>query len=272
MTIAFTPLTDVFGVEADGVDLNEPLSPEDCAAVRRALAEHLVVVFHGQNLDADGYLRAMQQLGEPMLQHYSQYNMGTNPMVGVLSSKENAKSEEGRRYVRGSSSWHTDHINHERPPFSTILYALKLPSQGGDTSFADMRAAYKALPDEWRRRVDPLQTVNQLDREIVATPEDQKRYAKPAVHPLVRVHPETGERALYFHPTKCAYIEGMQPEESWRFLDELMDVSIKPEFTYRHKWQVGDVVMCDNRAALHKAHADYNPDEGRLLYRVVLRD
>ena len=269
---AFTiaPLGAAIGAEIDGIDLSRPVDAATREGLNKALADHTVLVFPGQALSPAQLMAASAIFGPSMPQHYSQFNMPDFPDIGVLSSRDADRRPDGTPILRGTECWHTDHTNRERPPKATILYALSLPSTGGDTSFASMRAAYAALPAADKARFEGMRTVNRLDRHNTARDEDKAKYDVGMVHPLVRTHPDNGTRALYFHPTKTDHIIGMEPAESIAFLDALLERIIRPEIVYRHRWRVGDLLVCDNRAALHRAHADYDPAEGRLLQRVIV--
>jgi taurine dioxygenase len=163
-----------------------------------------------------------------------------------------------------------------RPPKYTCLYAVSLPSSGGDTAVVNMRAGYEALPESLKQQIQGMKTVNvfqgsasphsgqSADAQVEHKPE-------PVLQPLVRTNPENGTKALYFHPVKAENIVGMSPAESQALLARLLEHAIRPEFIYRHKWRKGDMLLWDNRSALHRAHFDYDPDEYRLLYRVLVR-
>jgi taurine dioxygenase len=151
-----------------------------------------------------------------------------------------------------------------------------LPSSGGDTAIVNMRAGYEALPDALKRRIEGMKTVNVFQgsasaRSGQSADAQEERKPEPVLQPLVRTNPDNGTRALYFHPVKTENIAGMGPVESQALLDELLEHAVRPEFTYRHKWRKGDMLLWDNRAALHRAHFDYDPAEYRLLYRVLVR-
>lgn len=271
MGVQIRPLTPSIGVEVTGIDLREPVDRATLDRLNAALVDHIVLVIRDQRFTPEQYFEAVQLFGEPMRQHYSSHHMPGLPDVGVLSSRDAEIGPDGRPILSGTECWHTDHVNHEFPPKATVLYAVSLPSRGGDTSFANMRAAYAALPEQRKRHLDGMRTLNGFDRNRKVKPEDAAKHPDPVEQPLVRTHPENGTKALYFHPTKTQRIVGMEPQESWDFLDALLEEIIRPEIVYRHHWRVGDMLLCDNRAALHVAHADYNPAEGRKLYRVILK-
>ena len=268
--LSIRPITDAIGAEVTGADLGKPADGATRERLNGALAEYSLLVIRDQKLSPAGFMTASAVFGESMPQHYSQFNMPEFPNIGILSSRDSDRRPDGSYILRGTECWHTDHTNRERPPKATILYAVSLPSTGGDTSFASMRAAYAALPEEDKRRFAAMRTVNRLDRHNTARAEDKAKYDVGIVHPLVRTHPDNGTKALYFHPTKTERIVGMEPEASLALIDGLLERIIVPDIVYRHRWRVGDLVVCDNRAALHRAHADYDPAEGRLLYRVIV--
>src|SRR5262245_57096352 len=154
MALTVTSLHKSLGAEVAGVDLSRPVDAPTREALSRALAEHLALVFRDQTLTPAQYLEAASMFGPPMEQHYSQHNMPDFPLIGMIWHRNGQQPAE---------QWHTDHTNRERPPAATILYGVEIPSSGGGTSVANMRAAYQALPEDERRRMDSLKTVNSLD-------------------------------------------------------------------------------------------------------------
>jgi alpha-ketoglutarate-dependent taurine dioxygenase len=257
-----TPLTASIGAEISGIDLAQRIDAATRERLSHALAEHLALVFHDQSLTPEQYLGAAEAFGPPMRQHYSQHQMPGYPDIGLVWHRNGQAPAE---------RWHTDHTNRERPPAATMLYGVEIPSAGGATSVANMRAAYTALPEAERRHLDTLRTVNSLDDGKTDTrPEDREKYSKPIVHPMVRTHPVHGSRAVFFHITKTLNIEGMSPEASRAYLGELLDRMIRPEIVYTHQWRKGDVLVIDDRATMHRAHGDYDRRESRVLWRIIV--
>src|SRR5262245_52521099 len=158
--VQVTPLHPALGAEVSGVDLARPVDTATREALSRALAEHLALVFPSQSLTPAQYLEAATVFGPPMEQHYSQHNMPDFPLIGLIWHRNGQQPAE---------AWHTDHTNRERPPAATMLYGVEIPSAGGGTSVASMRAAYVALPPDERRRLDGLTTFNSLDSGRVDT-------------------------------------------------------------------------------------------------------
>jgi taurine dioxygenase len=261
-SLTITPLHASLGAEVAGVDLARPLAAETRQALSRALADHLALVFREQTLTPEQYLAAASAFGPPMEQHYSQHNMPDFPLIGLIWHRNGQQPAE---------QWHTDHTNRERPPAATILYGVEIPSGGGGTSVANMRAAYDALPADERRRLDGLTTFNTLERGRIDTrQEDEAKYGAPIQHPMVRTHPVHGSRAVYFHVTKATHIDGMTPEASRAYMDDLLNRMIRPEIVYHHAWRKGDVLVIDNRATMHRAHGDYDRRQSRVLWRIIV--
>jgi taurine dioxygenase len=268
-----TPLTPKIGAEVTGIDLREPVDANTRRRLNAAVVEHVALVVRDQDFTPPQYLRAVSLFGEPMEQHFTQYALPDCPLVHEVSNRHKDKS--GKR-VKHGAGWHTDHTNHVRPPKYTCLYAVSLPSSGGDTAVVNMRAGYEALPESLRQQIQGMKTVNvfqgsasphsgqSADAQVEHRPE-------PVLQPLVRTNPENGAKALYFHPVKAENIVGMSPAESQALLARLLEHAVRPEFIYRHEWRKGDMLLWDNRSALHRAHFDYDPDEYRLLYRVLVR-
>ena len=267
-----TPLSTALGVEISGLDLRDGFESGTAAQIDALLARHLVVVIREQSLDAAQMLAACSKLGPPMRQHYARYLAPDCPDIGILSSAQAPRDTSGRRLQLGASCWHSDHINHERPPKCTILHAKKLPASGGDTSFANMRSAWRRLPAARRQRLERMRSVNGPDRNpTFVQAGDHERLNKKSVHPLVRTHPVTGEHALYFHPGKLDHFEGMSRDDSLAFIAELQDEVLTPEVIYRHQWRVGDLALCDNRACVYRAHDDYDHNDERIMYRLLIQ-
>ena len=260
--LRLTPLHPALGAEVAGVDLSAPLDAPTREALTRALAEHLALVFRGQSLTPAQYLAAASVFGPPMAQHYSQHNMPEEPLIGLIWHRNGQQPVE---------MWHTDHTNRERPPAATILYGVEIPSAGGGTSVANMRAAYQALDDAERRRLDGLTTFNTLERDRSDTrAEDQEKYGVPIEHPMVRTHPVHGSPAVYFHVTKATHISGMTPDASRAYMEDLIARMIRPEIVYHHAWRKGDVLVIDDRATMHRAHGDYDRSQSRVLWRIIV--
>ena len=270
MSLSFKPLADALGVEATGVDLSAPVSDEVVEKLKMALREKCLLVVRNQHLSSKQYLAAVRLFGETMEQHLSDLLMADYPEIAVLDSRKSPVGDDGLGIPLGSKDWHTDHTNHEKPPKMTAMYAVALPREGGDTGFANMHLAYEALSEEEKTKLSGLKTVNRIENNPYVSDEHKKRFGGSQVHPLIRTHPETGRKAIYIHPGKTERIEGMDEEESDAFVDSLMAKAIQSKITYRHHWQLCDLVIWDNRSISHIAYRDYDHQEGRIMQRVIL--
>ncbi|HEY1295348.1 MAG TPA: TauD/TfdA family dioxygenase [Chloroflexota bacterium] len=273
--IQVRPLADKIGAEVSGVDV-KAIDEADFATIYRAWLDSNVLVIPGQALDIDAYLRYSRRFGilEP---HPSKSTRHPDyPEITMLGA--NKWDAEGNLnmaiYRRGAEGWHTDGAYDAVPFKATQLYAVAIPSRGGDTLFASMYAAYDALPADLQTRLEgrlgaftyggrrnPSLLLDETDRDW-----------KPVLHPIIRTHPETGRKALYFDPGKILRIEGFEPAESDALIDELTERMIQPDAQYRHKWHVGDIVIWDNRCSYHLAAGDYPPEEERIHWRVSIHE
>ena len=273
--IAVKRLGPQIGAEIHGVDV-KTLDDAGFAAIYRAWLDYNVVVLPGQQLELDDFLRYSRRFGVVRPHPSKSTRHPEVPEITVLGV--NKFGPDGALdqaiYRRGAEGWHTDGAYDQEPFKATQLYALAVPSRGGDTLFASMYAAYEALPPRLKARLDGRRGEFTYGGRRKATallnPED--RDWTPVVHPIIRTHPETGRKALYFDPGKILAIEGLEADESDALIDELTDRMIQPEGEYRHRWRKGDVVIWDNRCSYHKAAGDYPPEEDRIHWRVSIKE
>ena len=272
-----TPIKPAIGAEITGSDLTRPVDEATRQALYQAVVDTIAVVLKDQHLNPAQFAAAMELFGE-LMPDQIQTNLAPGvPMVSILDNfQKDSKGNQAK--VPKNATWHTDHTNKELPPKFTCLYAVALPSKGGGTSVANMNAAYESLPAERRARLDGMQTANQRvssARLATANPDtlaDQERLAEPLMmHPLVRTHPDRGTKAIWFHQGKTETVTGLDAYQTQDFLKELLAEIIQDEFTYTHEWSLGDVLIVDNRSALHKAGSDYDMSEQRKLYRTMVR-
>ncbi len=276
-TMKITKLKEQIGAEVTGIDLREPIDAATRQRLNEAVDEHVVLVIRDQQFTAAQYQAAAELFGELMEDQNRRYLVDGLPLVSVLSNRHK-DSQGNTAKVAKNATWHTDHTNQERPPKFTMLYPVALPDKGGGTSVCNMRAAYSALPDEWKERIDGMQTACSLlspARFKTANPDVLKAQLEakvpPTIQPLVRTHPELGTKAIWFHKGKTERVLGMEPEQTQQFLDELLEIAIRPEFVYVHEYRLGDMLIIDNRSAMHKAGFDYDHSQHRMLYRILVR-
>jgi taurine dioxygenase len=269
-----TPLSAHTGTEIAGVDLSDPVDRLTRERLNQAFLDYSVIAIRDQTLNAPQFLEAMKIFGEIFLQHNPRFAVPECPQIHYISNQD--KLEDGRAYIPGEG-YHTDHSNDVEPPKATALCAVKLPSTGGDTQFVNMYEAYEALPEEMKKRIEGLQARHVYqskysERKLPRLAEARRRNeSASAVHPIVRMHPETRRKAIYINPIRVEEIVGMPEHETLPLLDELLEHATQEKFQYRHKWKAGDVVIWDNRCLMHKANGDYPVSEVRYLYRLMLR-
>lgn len=267
---AIRPLNDAIGVEALGVDLREDIPDAVFEAIRDAWHRNCVILFRGQKLDEAAqvqFARRFGELGKVLHQHNGRTSL---PGVMYISNiRENGQLigalPDGEMY------FHSDQCYIENPSVATMLYAMEVPSRGGDTIFANMFAAYDALSAEMKARLEGLKALNVYDYENAATVRgSEPREGVPAwAHPVVRVHPATGRKALYLNRLMTHHIVDMDRAESDALLEELFAHQEQQRFIYAHVWRPGDLIMWDNRSALH-ARSDFDASERRLMRRTVV--
>jgi taurine dioxygenase len=268
------PMTDHTGAEVRGIDLARPITPEAKAALAGAFVEHSVLVIREQSLGPPQVLEAVALFGQVFEQHNTRFAIPECPQIHYLSNED--RFPDGARYIPGEG-WHTDHSNDARPPKATVLHAVALPDRGGDTQFANMAAAYAALPAALRDRIAGLTAIHVYQsshstRKLMALSDANKERVPNAVlHPVVRTHPETGRKSIYINPIRIEGILGMDHKEALPLLYELLVHATAERFQYRHRWMPGDLVIWDNRCLLHKANGDYDMEQKRYLYRVMLQ-
>ena len=272
-SFTITPLTGHTGAEVVGLDFTQPIDAEARAALNEAFAEHHVLVMRDQHFEPEEFKVAAQVFGELQQHDKKEHHVPGHPDVYYVSNDEIVN---GRRMIPGET-FHTDHSNHPRPPKATMLYAVELPSKGGDTQYVNMHDAYDDLPPDTKARLDGLKAVHVYlskysPRPLGSITADSLRdVPPPGVHPVVRTHPDNGRRALFLNPVRIESIVGMEDEDALKLVDELMRHATQKKYEYRHQWHYGDWVIWDNRSVMHQANPDYDMKERRYLYRLMLK-
>jgi taurine dioxygenase len=278
MPLEIRKLSGALGAEITGIDLREPMSDAAFEDIRKAWHEHLVLVFRNQELDYPEYIRFGERFGglERYLHSSRDYTHPDHPEIYFITNHDvNGKPSETREVGR---EWHTDQSYTTRPLKATMLYCKEIPEVGGDTMFANMYLAYERLSPRLQSLLGELEAVHDfslrlgnlatyLDPEKIAA---RRKKSPPVAHPVVRVHPESGRNALYVSEAVTSHFDGMTREESAGLLQHLFTHSTQPEFTYRHRWQVNDVTIWDNRCTLHLALKDFEHTSPRHMIRMAV--
>ena len=272
-SFTITPLTDHTGVEVIGLDFTEPIDTETCVVLQRAFAEHHILVMRDQHFLPDEFKAAVQLFGEIQPHDKKERHVPGYPGIDYVSNDEVV---DGRRIIPGET-FHTDHSNHPRPPKATTLFAVDLPSSGGDTQYVNMHDAYDDLPTDTKQKIDGLKAVHVYLSKYSPRPlgkisdESRRNLPPPAIHPLVCSHPENGRKALFLNPVRMESIVGMEDKEALALIDDLMRHATQKKYEYRHRWRHRDWVLWDNRSVMHQANPDYDMNERRYLYRLMLK-
>ncbi len=275
MALGVNKLSYALGAEITGLDLRNPLDDRTVDEIRRIWMENLVVVIRGQDVTPVQQVAFGRRLG-PLDDHKSLpfYRLPDQHEIFLITNKQvNGKPSETKDTGR---LWHSDHSFTTRPTMASALYCKEIPAIGGDTLFSNMYMAYDTLSDALKKILDGLEAVHDIVdyapfRTRSAEQVAEMRRINPAVaQPVVRVHPETGKKALYVSEALTFRFVGMTEDESRGLLRFLWSHSVKPEFVYRHQWKVGDLLMWDNRCAMHMAPADYAPGQPRLMHRITI--
>ena len=274
--IEISPIAGALGAEIGGVDLAEPPRNSVAAELRRAFVEHCVLFFRDQRLTPEQHLAVSRLFGPlvrmPYVKHMDEYP----DIIAVL------KEADERNISTFGNAWHSDFSFLEEPPLGSLLYAREVPRRGGDTIWANMYAAYDALSDGMKRMLDPMRAMHsgrpygtggvpkdlRVSRSI-GIERDNPEADREGAQPVVRVHPESGRKALYVNAIYTTRFENMTADESRPLLDFLFEHATRPEFTCRFRWETGSLAIWDNRCTLHYAVNDYDGSR-RLMHRTTV--
>jgi len=264
------------GAEIGGVDLSGPLHNDAVAEIRRALLKWKVVFFRGQHIDHAAQVAFTARFGEVTYAHPHEDEPVEDFPQLLPIDRSRYERRNGIRRSSYESRWHTDVTAVVNPPAGSILRAVNVPAFGGDTTWTNLVAAYEGLSAPLRALADGLRAEHRFNARGTL-PQDsriaRRIAAQPlvSIHPVVRVHPETGERALFVNPGFTSHIVGVSPHESELLLELFFDQITKPAYTTRFHWNNGDIAFWDNRATAHLAPQDLDHIEvERVLYRTTL--
>jgi len=276
-TAEITPTGAALGADIEHLDLKN-ITDQDFAIIHRAWLDHLVVRFRSQQLSDDDLIAFSRRFGEldwaPVQETGRRFVEG-HPEIYVVSNVIENGQPIGSLGA-GEAVWHTDMSYLEEPPKASMLYALEVPPAGGDTYFCNMYRAYESLPDALRRRIAGLSLKHDATynsggyvRQGLSAMDDPE-HSPGVYHPLVPKHPETGRPVLYLGRRRNAYIGGLSLAESEALLDELWSYATQETVSWRNEWQLGDVVLWDNRCTMHRRDP-FDPNTRRILHRTQIK-
>jgi taurine dioxygenase len=278
MSITVRPLSAACGAEVTGLDLARPLGETAVNEIHRALAENGCLLFRDADLTPDQHIAFSRQFG-PLESHVvGEFNLPEHPEIFVVSNVREEGKLKGAVYA--GQYWHSDLSYMERPSLGSLLLCHEMPAVGGDTMWASTYAAYENLSQPMQRLLGGLEAVHDYshayDTYFAKTKErppltaEQRAKTPPVTHPAIRTHPVTKRKALYVNPGFTVGFVGMPEEESQPILDFLFRHSTRPEFVYRHRWRVHDLMFWDNRCTMHYALSDYDFSVRRHMHRTTL--
>lgn len=260
------PIAGSMGAEVFGVDLAEKLDDATFGEIHETILDHGAIFFRDQTITPDQQMRFAKHWGEVHLHPHMPCLEGHPGIIEIVKKEDDT--------VAFGGNWHTDQMFTDTPARYTMLYAKQVPQAGGDTMYANLYQAYDTLSDGMKEMIADLRTISQYDkkkkRPANMRPTEVDVPAPEVEHPLVRVHPETGKKALYIsYEGITRRIAGMTEEESRPILSYLLNHATRPEFTCRFRWQVGSLALWDNRRALHFPINDYN-GQRRVMHRITI--
>ncbi|HVL10748.1 MAG TPA: TauD/TfdA family dioxygenase [Burkholderiaceae bacterium] len=268
-------LSYAFGVKIDGLDLRKPIDNATIEEIRALWNTYGIVLLRDQDISPEQLIEFSARFGELDLHEtLAPFRHPDHPELFVLSTiavdgKPSVSENVGRH-------WHSDLSYTLRPPLGSIFHAKILPEVGGDTMFTSMHAAYDGLSDTMKSVIEPLWAVHdymQVENMKKRDPglvETLRKANPPVAQPLVRVHEETGRKALYLSEQMTRRIEGMTERESAPLMRMLFEHSVDPLYTYRHRWAPNDLLLWDNRSTMHLALADFAPGAARYCMRTTI--
>ncbi|MEX2618137.1 MAG: TauD/TfdA family dioxygenase [Alphaproteobacteria bacterium] len=276
MALEINRLSDILGAEIIGADLRRWDDDAQFHAIHRALLDHGIVVLRDQDIEPADQVAFSRRFG-PLIRHdMEQYCLPDFPEIFLVSNRRNADDE----YIGmpdAGRDWHSDMMFKEKPSMGSLLRALEIPPEGGDTLFANLTAAHEALDDGMKARIAGLKAWHRYKRSTetakqefaVSLNAEQRARSQGVLHPIVRTHPETGRKSIYISVRSITGIEGMDQSESMPLLAALNEHCARPEFVYRHKWRLHDIVFWDNRCTNHLAEP-YDQRFSRHMHRTTV--
>lgn len=276
MTLRLRPLSYPLGAEVCDIDVAAPMSESEFGAIYQAFLDHGILLFRAQDITREQHIEFSRRFGE--LDRHDAFPSDRHPQHPELMVVTNDPAPDGTPSVSRYTGrrWHTDMSHTPAPSLGSLLRCWRVPDVGGDTLFANMYRAYETLSAGMQKLLEGLHAVHYSgDRKLGNTAadrahvEEQLRINPPVAHPVVRVHPETGRRAIYLGE-KARRFEGMTEEESRPLIDYLNHHATQPVFVYRHQWRPHDIVLWDNRCTMHQALGDFDQTQSRYMERTTV--
>ncbi len=277
MTLSVKPLGKALGAEVSGIDWRGPVDPDTIAAVTDALHAFHLVCLRTEPLPPRVFAGVGRAFGEAQIQLLRKHRIDDAPGVSVFDSSYHAPDDKPEDLSRSRrSGWHTDDSYFEIPAKITLLQALEIPDRGGETRFCNARAAYDDLSEEMKAKLGNLQAVHSYDtlrapaRADTRTKEEEDD-TPDVIHPLIRTHDASGQKAIYFNSNRTDRIVDMERAASDALLDRIHAHMTQLKYQYHHRWLVGDVLLWDNRSVTHSVNMDFPVGQKRIHQRILLK-
>jgi taurine dioxygenase len=277
MTLQITPLCAALGAEVTGLDLSRPMAGGDREAVRAAYLQHHLLCFRSKPLSAADFAALARTFGEPQVQLLRHSRHEDVAEVSMLDSTYATAADKPDDITQMRlTGWHTDDSYFELPAKATLLQSLEIPESGGQTSFCNTRKAYEDLDAAGKQRLEGLQAAHRYDTSRAPVRPKLRSAAEEAetpevIHPLVRTHEDTGQKAIYFNPNRTDRVVDVSHDESEAVLEWVNDRMTQDRYQYDHEWRVGDLLIWDNRCLVHSVNMDFPVGQTRLHQRILLR-
>jgi alpha-ketoglutarate-dependent taurine dioxygenase len=271
--VKVVPASDIGGAIIQGVDPRRAITPDDFGRINQAFLDHLVVVFKEAPLDPHEFCRLGQHFGELQPHVAKRYRHPEVPEIVLMTNQDKDGNFDPAGAERGVG-WHSDLAYEQTPAKATLLHAIHIPDRGGNTRFANMYRAWEEMPTGLKERVDGRFArfrYGGRKRVNLAAISAADQQSPDVVHPLIRVHPETGRKAVYANPYHALRVIGMPQQASDELLDELFEWCAQPRFQWEHVWSVGDTIAWENRSAWHSGNLDYDHRQRRTFLRTTVR-
>jgi taurine dioxygenase len=279
-SLSFEPMSALMGVRAHGIDLRQPITSGDAQALRDSFARAHVLCVPNQDISNDDQIRFAQVFGQANTLFIGAPRKADEPsedgpekrgIIYISNVRENGQAIGA--LPDGELHFHSDGAHRKSPYRATTLYAIAIPSHGGETRFSDLQAAFDALTPAMQARIETLRVRNVYDTRATLRTQTNEYddNLSTAEHPLVRVHPDTGRKSLYLSQLMTRNIVGLERAASEDLLAQLFEVIERPEFIYDHKWSLGDLLIWDNRCLNH-ARSDFPSDQKRHMRRVTVSE
>ena len=280
MTIHIRPLCNALGAEVIGVDMCQPIDGEAFAEIYAAWLQHNILLFRGQKIDIPQQITFAARFGALELPGAAINVHPEYPEILVFSNVKVDGNNLGKLPEEAGEGWHSDHFSLAKPSKGSLFYAKEVPPEGGDTFFANQTAAYEALPEDMKKRVDglnctynPFENWHYLSLNLPHQPPEVKDTVPPVSHPLIRTHPETGHKTIFVGMrgiSTADHVDSLSDTESQGLLEELRAFGTQLQFVYRHHWLPGDAMLWDNRCTMHRASIFDEKLGRRHCYRVTI--